>query len=265
MYFFRLAIFFPIQDVFYEVRQYESAALDAFVVVFRREGARTVRFPCQGIVFLRAHSKAVHARRIQGNEGRVQARNGEDIGHAVLDFPHELAVHKGRFRLLYKQAVFLQCLKGVFIEFIRKQAFAGADRIGAVDDDDVVEILRFAHEGNAVADLDGQLRIVFPHGFGNRREKLLRQLNDLAVDVDHRDVFYFGMAHGFTSCAAVAAADDEDVFRIGMQKQRDMGNAFVINKLVLVRRLEHAVQHEHTAEFLRIGYDNILKIRFAFI
>lgn len=44
-----------------------------------------------------------------------------------------------------------------------------------------------------------------------------------------------------------------------------MGNAFMINKLVLVRRLEHAVQHEHAAEFLRIGYDNILKIGFAFI
>ena len=84
MYFFRLAIFFPIQDVFYEVRQYESAALDAFVVVFRREGALAVRFPCQGIVLLRAHSKAVHARRIQGNEGRVQARNGEDIGLSLI-------------------------------------------------------------------------------------------------------------------------------------------------------------------------------------
>ena len=67
----RLTVSLSIQKVLYEIRQDKGALLNPFIVITRREGTLSIRRPLQGIVFFRPQRKAVHPRRIEGNEGRI--------------------------------------------------------------------------------------------------------------------------------------------------------------------------------------------------
>ena len=170
-------------------------------------------------------------------------------------------MHERRFGLLDEETVFFEGLEGVLIEIIREQSFTRADGVRAVDDDDVVIVFGFPHEGDAVADFDGQFGILFKDGFRDFREIFLGQFDDLAIDVDHGDRFDFRMTDGFPGSAAVAAADDEDFLRVGMEEQGDVDDAFVIHKFIFDRRLENTVQDQHAAKFLGIGDDDVLELR----
>lgn len=93
-----------------------------------------------------SHGEAVHARRVERDEGRVQAGDGEDVRYAVEDILDQFAVHERRFGLLDEETVFFEGLEGVLIEIIREQSFTRADGVRAVDDDDVVIVFGFPHE-----------------------------------------------------------------------------------------------------------------------
>jgi hypothetical protein len=45
-----------------------------------------------------------------------------------------------------------------------------------------------------------------------------------------------------------------------MEEHGDVDDAFMVHEFIFDGRLENAVQDEHTAEFLRIGDDDILEL-----
>ncbi len=97
---------------------------------------------------------------------------------------------------------------------------------------------------------------------GDRRQVLLRVLDDFAVDFDKHSLLHFRVLQHFADDAAVAAADHEHVLRIRVCVQRRMRHHFMINELVFNRRHHHAVEHEHFAPFGSVDHREILKIGF---
>src|SRR3546814_12019307 len=53
---------------------------------------------------------------------------------------------------------------------------------------------------------------------------------------------------GVQTCAVVAAADDQHLLRRAMREDRQVGEHLVVDELVPLRRLHHAIQREHAPE-----------------
>ena len=62
----------------------------------------------------------------------------------------------------------------------------------------------------------------------------------------------------FPRHAAVAAADDQHFFRIGVQHHRRVSHHFLISKFIKFGQLHDAVKHQHFAEFASIVDLNVL-------
>ncbi len=66
----------------------------------------------------------------------------------------------------------------------------------------------------------------------------------------HRSLFTMVMVSTFWRRVTIVAsravaADNQNVFRMTVRQQRDVGHHFMINKLVAFRGLYHAVQRHH--------------------
>ena len=94
---------------------------------------------------------------------------------------------------------------------------------------------------------------------------LATERDDARVDFHHGDGFNGTMAGHFTQHCAVAAADNQDMLRVTVRQQRNVGHHFVIDKLVALGGLHHAVQRHHAAKGGVFEDDEILVIGFLMI
>ena len=90
-----------------------------------------------------------------------------------------------------------------------KEALAGAEGVGGIDDDEVVFVLPGADEAQPVLKVDVQPRVVQPAG--GLRQVLFAHVHHQRVDLHHVDVFDGVIAGQLPDHAAVARADDQDV------------------------------------------------------
>jgi hypothetical protein len=116
------------------------------------------------------------------------------------------------------------------------------EQIDHVDDDDIVEFVRFLDEFPTVAIDDTCARILerTPAPTG---QELAANLDRLLVYVDHRDCAHLVVGQHLPQRGALAAADDESSAGIGMDEHRRLDEHLVIERLVAERALYLAV-HE---------------------
>lgn len=68
-----------------------------------------------------------------------------------------LLLHDRGLCLLDDESVFAEGFMRTLVEFAGEKAFTGSDRVGAVDDDDIIEVLDGFRKGDAVSYMDVKL------------------------------------------------------------------------------------------------------------
>ena len=207
----------------------------------------------EGIPFLGANHEGVHAFRVNRHVGEIHAHDGEYVAHGFEYVMDDFLLHDGRLGLLHDEAVFAEGFFRTLVEFASEETFAGADGVGAIDDDDVIEIFHRFCKSNAIAHMDVKFLRLVQKYFGNGGEILLRQLDDALIDFAQIYLLHRFVAAHFAGHAAVTAADDEDALGMRMYHQWHMGNHFMIGPFVFDGSLENAVKDQHTAILLRLG------------
>ena len=140
-----------------------------------------------------------------------------------------------------------------------EQRLRRADRIGRVDDDDVV-LVGFALDILGRVLVDERQPRVAERRRGRRAQVLARDLAHLRVDLAHRDPLDAGVPAHLAQHAAVAAADDEHRARVRVAVQRQVRDHLLVGVLVALRQLDHAVEHEHRAVRRRAEHEDVLEV-----
>jgi hypothetical protein len=117
---------------------------------------------------------------------------------------------------------------------------------------------------NAIVNHQIKARIVIATGIVVG-QVLAAERDDARIDFHHGDGFNGLMAGHFTQHCAVAAADNQNVLRVAVRQQRNVGHHLVIDKLVALGGLHHAVQRHHAAKGGVLEDDEILVIGFLMI
>ena len=151
--------------------------------------------------------------------------------------------------LVDHDAVFTQSIIAASVKFAGEKPLGRAERVGGIDDDEVVLIFTLANELQRVFVVDMYTAVV--HAAGVARQVGAAGLDDLRVHLDEVDALYAVVASQFAYDAAVARADDENVLCIAVHGHRHMGDHFVVDKLVALREHDIAVQRQHAAELRR--------------
>ncbi len=175
----------------------------------------------------------------------LEARRAR-IGVDALD---DIQVIERRFALLHQQSAGSEGAMAVTIEGGGEQAFGGADRIGAIDDDHIERPRRrLLHPANPVLEQQGRARILVR--FGQLGKEGLGDAGDALVDIDLQRRLDLGVAQHLAQGAAVAAADDRDPFGLGMGEQHGMREHLVIEEVLPAREHREAVDDHQMAEGL---------------
>jgi len=109
----------------------------------------------------------------------------------------------------------------VFGALPAEEALAGADGVGTVDDDYVVQVGGLGHMVDAVADLEVKLGVTADQHGGDLRQVLFAYIDHQPVDLHHLHLVHRMFEH-LPGRAAVAAADDEDILGVGVRAQGDL-------------------------------------------
>ena len=172
--------------------------------------------------------EGMHAGRIDRHVGVVHPDDREYVSHGFVDVMDGLLLHDRGLCLLDDESVFAEGFMRTLVEFAGEKAFTGSDRVGAVDDDDIIEVLDGFRKGDAVSYMDVKLFRRIKERGCNGREVFLGEFNDAAVDVSEVDLLDAVVTADFSGYAAVTAADDEYSFRIRVQHERHVGDHLVI-------------------------------------
>ena len=81
------------------------------------------------------------------------------------------------------------------------------------------------------------------------------------ADVSKVDIFNGAVSGKFTDNTSVACADNEDIFRVGMNCHRHMSYHFVVDELILFGEHHIAVKREKASELWRL--ENIYSLKLA--
>ena len=161
--------------------------------------------------------------------------------------------------LIDQHAVLVERLVAVAVELHREQALAGAERVGRVDDDEVVFVLDAADVLEAVLIQDMDARIV--ERARHAGQILLADRDDALVDLHEVDVLDVLVAAQLAHAAAVAAADDEHLFDFFAQNgERYVHHHLMVDELVALGQHHVAVERQKAAEFLAFKDVDALKV-----
>ncbi|MCY1399043.1 hypothetical protein D9M71_140920 [compost metagenome] len=171
---------------------------------------------------------------------------GKQAVHAGSRGLHFAKLHEGRAVLGHQHAAIVQAAAAGLVEVLGEQHLARTDGIGGVGDDHVELLLGGGDEAHAVVDHQVQAR-VFISALGVVRQEFLAHFDDSAVDLDHGDALDIAVLAHFTQHAAVATADDQHALHRAVGEDRYVGEHLVIDELVRLGGLNHAIQRHHTA------------------
>eukprot|EP00620_Florenciella_sp_RCC1587_P015358 CAMPEP_0182566204 /NCGR_PEP_ID=MMETSP1324-20130603/7737_1 /TAXON_ID=236786 /ORGANISM="Florenciella sp., Strain RCC1587" /LENGTH=368 /DNA_ID=CAMNT_0024779967 /DNA_START=63 /DNA_END=1170 /DNA_ORIENTATION=+ len=251
-----------------ELRQHERRLVNLRVVVPKRRLHRSFGLalgqPHHVVLAVgRAEDEAYLARRVGGysgvrvlDGGKDVAARGEDRGDEVEVQPHALALRADHAARVERRSHLL-------VELGLEQRLRRAHRVARVDDDHVVHVVVLLRNvGRGVLEEEVEPRVVERrrHRLG---EVLLGALDHQLVDLAHVDLLHAVMPHDLAQHAAVAAADDEDGTRPGAGEHGQVGDHLLVRKLVALRELDHAVQHQHFPVVRRLEDENVLELGLA--
>ena len=144
-----------------------------------------------------------------------------------------------RLVLVDEDAVVAQRLVAGAVELAGEETLGGPVRIGRIDDDQVILGLLAAHIPESL--LEPHLDAPVPELGRRERQILLREQDDMLVDLHEVDGFDGPVLHELAHCAAVAAADHQHVLHARVHRHRDMGYHLVVDELVLLGDHQSAV------------------------
>ena len=190
----------------------------------------------------------------------IHKRGREEEFYAAVRALHCLGIFvvERAFVLIYKYPVLGQRLIAVAVKFLCEQTLARAERVGAVDDYQVVFVLDPAHEfqpvlienvNARVVQLTSRLRQVFP-----------TKLDYAAVYLHHVDMLNTVKSGQLAYRSAVPRAYHQNLFNVGIGRHRDVGNHLVIYVLVLFGEHEIAVQNKYPAKLNAVEDIYFLKL-----
>ena len=158
----------------------------------------------------------------------------------------------------------VQAALAAFVERGSEQRCARPNRVGAVGDNHVKGLRGLVNKVNAVVNHQAKAGIVIAAGIVVG-QVLAAERDDARIDFHHGDGFNGTMAGHFTQHCAVAAADNQNMLRVTVRQERDVGHHFMINKLVALGGLHNAVQRHHAAKGSILEDDQILVIGFLMV
>ncbi len=240
--------------------------MQVFVVILRVKtaagGAVAVEI-AHRVVLLAGEGEAPQAARVGRDERLVHLDDGKYPAqvavHVLLDF----GVVEGRFALRHHDAVVLQGAEDQAVEILLEQPDRRPDRVGGIDQDDIEGVLVVADVGEAVIDVQLDLRVAAVDGAGHGRQQLDRFLDDQAVDLAEDRLLDFRMLDDLADAAAVAAADHQHLFRRRMGEQGGMGDHVVIDEFVALGDHHQAVEEHHAAVVQRLDDVELLELALA--
>ncbi|MPN41372.1 hypothetical protein SDC9_188918 [bioreactor metagenome] len=89
-------------------------------------------------------------------------------------------------------------------------------------------------------------RVLVADGAG--RQVFTAGVHQGAVDLHQVDGFNLGVAAQFAQRAAVAGADHQHFFYLGVHGHRRVDQHLMVDKLILLRQHDHIIQRQHAAE-----------------
>jgi hypothetical protein len=154
-----------------------------------------------------------------------------------------------------------------------EQGRGRTDRVRGVGDDDVVLVFVLGQELESITDKDGHARV--REDGRHVREVLLGDTDDGLVNVAQGDVLDGLVLEDFTNDTAVAAADDEDVFRVRVGGHGQVGDHFLVTdgrrlarnrgvtrrysrKLVSLGALDDTIEDQDVSVRLTLEHEHVL-------
>ena len=188
-----------------------------------------------------------------GHEAADIGRHGDEIGVGVREERRPprrgeaqlVALHEGHAALVHHHAAVGQDARALAVELRGEQHLADPRRVRAVDDDRVeARRRRVEHVVDGVAHhhLGARVR---PGVAADAGQVRLGERDHLLVDLhQHRPPHAPVLQHAAED-AAVAAADDQHALGGAVVQQRNMRHHLLVDELVRLGDLHHAVQHQH--------------------
>ena len=165
---------------------------------------------------------------------------------------------KGAFVLIDHDAVLVQSFEAVAVELLRKKPLARPERIGRIHEDQIILVLRLANEAQSIFEEEANARICKARR--RLRQVLAARLDDHLVDLHEVDALDAFVAQKLAHRAAVAAADDEDALRLGIDAHRHMHDHLMVDELVLLRQHHVAVDCQKAPKLRRFEDIDALKV-----
>lgn len=191
----------------------------------------------------KGHDPAV----VSGDRRLVEADVSKIGAQLTVAIKRFILLQEANAVLRHKNPARLQAALAAFVKRRGKQRRAGADRVGTVRDNDIKRLRGLVNKIDAIVDNQIKPRIVIAAGIVVG-QILAAERHHTGVDFHHGDGFDILMTRDFTQHRAVAAADNQHVLRVAVGQQRDVGHHFVIDKLVALGGLHHAVQRHYAAK-----------------
>mmetsp|Transcript_49458 Transcript_49458/g.163849 ORF Transcript_49458/g.163849 Transcript_49458/m.163849 type:complete len:345 (+) Transcript_49458:29-1063(+) len=184
----------------------------------------------------------------------VRRHRGEDGAQRRVDRrPHEpVLLDARRARLRHKDAARVELGAEHLVELggVELVARAALERVVQVHDDDVEPVLLLLQHRLCVVDDELQPRV--GKGCGILGEVVLAKGHHVRVNVDHHAALDRLVPQHLARGRALAAAADVDAPRVRVGKQRGVDQRLVVDKLVALRRLDEAVDHQRAAKRLQV-------------
>ncbi len=229
-----------------EVGQSKGGLVDGGVVVFELFGDTMAAFfdeVTASVEFFGDHRKAPPARWIGEHRGEVELWVGEDGPEIVVDLFDFFGVDEGGFALHHDDALTAKSAFAVGEKLLCDQSSGRSDRIGGVNEDDIVGVGAFFEEDDAIAKVHGDAGI--GQSSADLGEEFLRDANDLFVKFDEIDRFDLGIAKEFANRSTVSTTDHEDAFGIGMAAHSGMSEHLVVQEFVAFGEHDATIKDHH--------------------
>ena len=187
-----------------------------------------------------------------GRVGALREVHGGDVVEAggfqvPLHGADQVGMEQRRLALRRQHAAGGQCAPAVAVEVHAEQARSRADRVGGVDQDDVVAArLGIRHPGDTVLEVKPRARVEARRMQGGKVDG--SGVGDRLVELDHVHLLDAVVLEHLAQRAAVTAADDQHALRVLVREQRRVHQHLVVHELVPLGHHDQAVEGHELAE-----------------
>ena len=151
--------------------------------------------------------------------------------------------------LVHHNAVLAQRVKATAVKLTRKQPFRRPERVGGIHNNQIVFFLAAADKFQRVAEINMHAAVI--HAAGIAGQIGTAGFHHLRVHLHQVNAAHTVVARQLAHNAAVARADNQNIFNALMHRHRHMGNHLIVNKFVPFSQHHAAVKGQHAPKLRR--------------